>query len=193
MKKLFEISSEEKQRILEMHESATKKNYLMEADPINPPVAPTTNTPPPAPATTTEYAYQNEVLPELKNNIFKFKKGASSIDPNSITNWQEFEKFRDTIINYVNKGKKLAHLGATGSESQTPGKMDNYQLAMLRAKNMLDYLETYFETKGKNVRIEDRSSSGKIGKAKYDPKVNKPDEEQYTNDQWVQVWVKLQK
>jgi len=30
MKKLFEISSEEKQRILEMHESATKKNYLNE-------------------------------------------------------------------------------------------------------------------------------------------------------------------
>jgi len=30
MKKLFEISSEEKQRILEMHESATKKSYLSE-------------------------------------------------------------------------------------------------------------------------------------------------------------------
>jgi len=30
MKKLFEISLEEKQRILEMHESATKKNYLSE-------------------------------------------------------------------------------------------------------------------------------------------------------------------
>lgn len=30
MKKLFEISSEEKQRILEMHENATKKNYLSE-------------------------------------------------------------------------------------------------------------------------------------------------------------------
>ncbi len=30
MKKLFEISSEEKQRILEMHETATKKNYLSE-------------------------------------------------------------------------------------------------------------------------------------------------------------------
>jgi|LakMenEpi03Aug12_release.lakeMendotaPanAssembly.Ray.scaffolds.fasta_scaffold181518_1 hypothetical protein len=32
MKKLFEISSEEKQRILEMHESATKRNYLSELD-----------------------------------------------------------------------------------------------------------------------------------------------------------------
>jgi hypothetical protein len=30
MKKLFEISSEERQRILEMHETATKKNYLSE-------------------------------------------------------------------------------------------------------------------------------------------------------------------
>lgn len=30
MKRLFEISSEEKQRILEMHETATKKNYLSE-------------------------------------------------------------------------------------------------------------------------------------------------------------------
>jgi|LakMenEpi03Aug12_release.lakeMendotaPanAssembly.Ray.scaffolds.fasta_scaffold367618_1 hypothetical protein len=42
MKNLFEISSEEKQRILEMHESATKRNYLMEADPINPPKQVTT-------------------------------------------------------------------------------------------------------------------------------------------------------
>lgn len=30
MKKLFEISQDEKQRILEMHETATKKNYLSE-------------------------------------------------------------------------------------------------------------------------------------------------------------------
>ena len=30
MKRLFEISSEEKQRILEMHENATKRNYLSE-------------------------------------------------------------------------------------------------------------------------------------------------------------------
>jgi hypothetical protein len=33
MKRLFEISSEEKQRILEMHESATKRNYLSEQNP----------------------------------------------------------------------------------------------------------------------------------------------------------------
>lgn len=36
MKKLFEISSEEKQRILEMHETATKKNYLNEQGPSVP-------------------------------------------------------------------------------------------------------------------------------------------------------------
>jgi len=33
MKRLFEISSQEKQRILEMHESATKRNYLSEQNP----------------------------------------------------------------------------------------------------------------------------------------------------------------
>ena len=33
MKRLFEISSEEKKRILEMHESATKRNYLNEQNP----------------------------------------------------------------------------------------------------------------------------------------------------------------
>lgn len=32
MKKLFEISSEERNRILEMHQNATKKNYLNEAE-----------------------------------------------------------------------------------------------------------------------------------------------------------------
>ena len=30
MKKLLDISSEERNRILEMHQNATKKNYLME-------------------------------------------------------------------------------------------------------------------------------------------------------------------
>jgi hypothetical protein len=183
MKRLFEISSEEKQRILEMHESATKRNYLMEADPVNPPVAPTT---------TSQYVYQNQVLPELKNNIFKFKKGASSIDANSITNWPEFEKFRDTIVNYVNKGKKLPQLGATGSESQTPGKMDNYKLAELRAKNMLDYLEGYFESKNKNVKIEARSSRGVKGKTEYKPG-DDANNQKFTDDQWVQVWVTLEK
>jgi hypothetical protein len=41
MKKLFEISSEEKQRILEMHETATKKNYLNEQQ-VQTPAAGTT-------------------------------------------------------------------------------------------------------------------------------------------------------
>ena len=34
MKKLFEISSDERQRILEMHETATKKNYMFEQKPL---------------------------------------------------------------------------------------------------------------------------------------------------------------
>lgn len=38
MRKLFEISSEEKQRILEMHVSATKKNYLSEQLTNYPPI-----------------------------------------------------------------------------------------------------------------------------------------------------------
>ena len=38
MRKLFEISSEEKQRILEMHVSATKKNYLSEEEIKYPPI-----------------------------------------------------------------------------------------------------------------------------------------------------------
>lgn len=41
MKKLFEISSEEKQRILEMHETATKKNYLGEQSTEPPQKVPT--------------------------------------------------------------------------------------------------------------------------------------------------------
>ena len=156
------------------------------------PPSPTTNTPPPAPTTTSQYGYQTEILPELKNNIFKFNKGTSSIDANSITNWTEFEKFRDTIVNYVSKGKKLPQLGVTGSESQTPGKMDNYQLAMLRAQNMLDYLERYFESKNKNVNIEYRSSRGVKGKTEYKPG-DDANNQKFTDDQWVQVWVTLEK
>ena len=35
MKKLFEIDNSEKQRILEMHQNATKKNYLSEQNTTN--------------------------------------------------------------------------------------------------------------------------------------------------------------
>lgn len=42
MKNLFEISSEEKQRILEMHVSATKRNYLSELDTTQATTQPTT-------------------------------------------------------------------------------------------------------------------------------------------------------
>lgn len=41
MKKLFEINSEEKQRILEMHKTATKKNYLSEQTTTPPRTVPT--------------------------------------------------------------------------------------------------------------------------------------------------------
>jgi len=43
MKKLFEIDENEKRRILEMHENATKRNYLME-QPVTPPPAQPENT-----------------------------------------------------------------------------------------------------------------------------------------------------
>lgn len=42
MRNLFEISSEEKQRILEMHETATKKNYMFEQNALQGPT--TSNT-----------------------------------------------------------------------------------------------------------------------------------------------------
>ena len=47
MKKLFEIDENEKKRILEMHENATKKNYLSEQP------TPSTTPPPSQPGTAT--------------------------------------------------------------------------------------------------------------------------------------------
>jgi hypothetical protein len=178
------ITEEEKKRILEMHESATKRNYLMEADPVTPP---TTNT------TTSQVGYQNEVLPELKNNIFKFNKGASSIDSNSITNWDEYTKFRDAIVNYINKGKQIFELSVNGSESLTPGKMDNYKLAELRAKNMLQDFKNYITQKNKNIKIQSSASHPKMGKIEYKQGVDNANDPKYLNDQWAQIWVKLQK
>jgi hypothetical protein len=67
MKNLFEISSEEKQRILEMHVSATKKNYLSEQE-----TQPTTQ-----PTGTTQTTTQS---PDLSNLGIKDINGIRTIE-----------------------------------------------------------------------------------------------------------------
>jgi len=57
---------------------------------------------------------------------------------------------------------------------------------------MLDYLEGYFESKNKNVNIEYRSSRGVKGKTEYKTG-DDPNNQKFTDDQWVQVWVTLEK
>lgn len=183
MKPLFEISSEEKQRIIEMHETATKKNYLMEAEPVNP-----------NPETTSEFAYQNEVIPQLSNNVFYFKKGASTIDSNSITNWNDFVKFVNSIVDYLKKNKKsVASITINGSESQTPGKMDNYELAKKRQESMKEYISKYITPDMKIKDMFSFSTHPTIGKTPYKQGVDNPDDKKYLNDQWVKVWFKMQK
>ena len=183
MKPLFEISLEEKQRIIEMHEIATKKNYLMEAEPVNP-----------NPETTSEFAFHNEIIPELSNNTFYFNKGASTIDSNSITNWKNFEKFIDSIVGYLKKNKKLvSHITVNGSESQTPGTMDNYKLAEERQKNMKEYISRYITPDMKIKDMFSFSAHPTIGKTPYNKGVDNPNDKKYLNDQWVKVWFKMQK
>jgi hypothetical protein len=63
MRKLFEISSEEKQRILEMHESATKRNYLSEQ--VVQPTTQTTSQPTGTTQTTTQTTTQSSDLSSL--------------------------------------------------------------------------------------------------------------------------------
>lgn len=183
MKKLFEISSEEKQRILEMHETATKKNYLMEAEPVNP-----------NPETTSEFAFHNEIIPELSNNTFYFNKGKSKIEPESITNWDDFLKFVNSIVGYLTKNKKkVASITINGSESQTPGIMDNYELAKKRQENMKTFISKYITPDMKIKDMFSFSAHPTIGKTPYKKGVDNPNDKKYINDQWVKVWFKMQK
>jgi hypothetical protein len=67
MKRLFEISSEEKQRILEMHETATKKNYLSEQV-----AQQTTKYPAPSNSVVAEFTKFGKI--NLNDIVSKFKK-----------------------------------------------------------------------------------------------------------------------
>jgi hypothetical protein len=180
------ILEEEKNRILEMHRSAIKKHYLMEAEPGNPEV--TTKS-------SSSYALQNEVIHGLPTNIFKFKKGMSEINQQSITNWGDFVKFINSVINYLKTNKKkISNIHIVGSESQTPSKEDNFTLATKRQDNMYDYILTLItdEMKAKDG-IFSVTRHPKIGKATFTQGVDNPNDQKYLDDQWVKVWFTLEK
>jgi glutamate synthase domain-containing protein 1 len=185
MKKLFEIDNNEKQRILEIHRSAIKKHYLMEAEPGNPEM--TTKS-------SSSYALQNEVIPGLSTNVFKFKKGASQINQQSIINWNDFVTFINSVINYLKKNKKtISNIHIVGSESQTPSKEDNFTLARKRHDNMENYILKLIDDKMKVKGMFTVTSHPKIGKATFTQGVDDPNDQKYLDDQWVKVWFTLEK
>jgi len=186
MKKLFEIDNNEKQRILEIHRSAIKKHYLMEAEPGNPEI--TTKS-------SSSYALQNEVIPGLSTNVFKFRRGMSEIDEQSIINWNNFVTFINSVINYLKKNKKtISNIHIVGSESQTPSKGDDFTLARKRHDNMYDYILTLItdEMKAKDG-IFSVTRHPKRGKVTFTQGVDNPDDQKYLDDQWVKVWFTLEK
>jgi hypothetical protein len=177
------ILEEEKNRILEMHKNATKKHYLMEAEPVNPETT-----------TTSSFAYQNEIIPELPKNVFKFKKGASQINQESITNWDDFVKFINGVINYLKTNKKkISNITINGSESQTPGKKDNYELAKERQNNMNNYISRLVTPEMKAKDLFGVSLHPSIGKTPYKQGVDNANDPKYLEDQWVKVWFKIEK
>jgi hypothetical protein len=92
MKQLFKIDESEKKRILEMHENATKKNYLSEQDQ--------------APAATTQTALQRE--PFTSTSGVKYKLPAIQSDENLAT-FTDAEKY-DRYVSF----KKEPGLGDDG-------------------------------------------------------------------------------
>ena len=181
MRKLFEIDDAERSRILEMHENANKKLYLFEAEPETTPEV---------------FVTQDKLFPDLKNNLFFFKKGAYTIDQNSITNWNEFNNFINKIVDYVVKNnKKIKNITLHGSESQTPSKEDNFELAKKRQESMKQYIMSKIPENLLTSKLTGFSSSSHpyLGKTPYEPGVDNPNDKKYLNDQWVKVTLDMQK
>jgi hypothetical protein len=189
MKKLFEINDSERQRILEMHTTATKNVYLISESQIN-------ETDPPATSLDTGIDKSTKsgkvnLKDVLKlNNKFYFNTGKTGLNKDSIRNYQELQTFLNNAKNYLRKINKPFEIFWTSSESQTPKKGTSVNsLSQKRGEVIGDYFESQLGDLPAWKTTEYKTVSGnyKQGLIPYKQGVDDPNDPKYLNDQWVEV------
>jgi outer membrane protein OmpA-like peptidoglycan-associated protein len=183
MKKLFEISSEEKNRILEMHETATKRNYLTEQAPPSPTTSVDVKT-----GTSSAGSKQNLKDVLKLNNKFYFNTGKTGLDKDSIRNFPDVQNFLTKAKEYLTKLNKPFQISWLASESQTPKPNTNVnELSQKRGDSVgnffwkdLSKLPSYLKDSG----VVGRYQQGKIP---YKQGVDNPQDPKYLNDQFVEI------
>jgi hypothetical protein len=180
MKNLFEISSEEKNRILGLHESATKNQYLIsEQNKLRGPgVKDVTD------ITTTSYSKDiSDFFPSGQYESEKVKNLISSVKPKI----EEFIK--------KNGGKKfIVNIDAGESQVTNPkGFETKGSLALARANSVKQYFEEIFPDLIKNgtfvFKIPTDVSQVKIGETPYKRGDDKNDE-RYRAEQFVKFIIR---
>jgi len=181
MKNLFDISSEEKNRILNLHENATKNQYLIseQSGQQSGGVSKTSTT------SKTSFPKQNI------GNQFKFGEYQSDVVKNSISSLKP--KIEEFIKN--NGGKKfVVNISAGESNVTNPkGFEEKGSLALARANSVKQYFQELFPDLIKNktliIKSPDNVSQVVIGKTPYDKTKgdNKNPEKikQYKQEQFV--------
>jgi len=181
MKNLFEISSEEKNRILNLHENATKNQYLISEQSGKQSGGVSTT------STTSKTSFPKQNI----GNQFKFGEYQSDVVKNSISSLKP--KIEEFIKN--NGGKKfVVNISAGESNVTNPKGFDEKgSLALARANSVKQYFQELFSDLIKNrtliIKSPDNVSQVVIGKTPYDKTKgdNKNPEKikQYKQEQFV--------
>jgi hypothetical protein len=196
MKNLFTIDDSERQRIIEMHLSATKNGYLISESQINETDPPSTggpvtpNTSVDVKTGTSSAASKQNLKDVLKlNNKFYFNTGKTGLDKDSIRNFQEVQNFLTKAKEYLSKSNKPFQISWVASESQTPKTgSDVNTLSQKRGGTLGDYFRSQLEKlpswpKG----MSSVSGRYKQGSIPYKQGVDNPQDPKYLNDQWVEI------
>ena len=115
MKNLFEISSEEKQRILEMHETATKKNYLSEQ-----------STPRVLKIDSIKSAINTTCRPQNQSTWNSFKTKIASTKLKDV-NWDTVFKESSAGNKFGIQGKYIWSFRQTPEDGYSPGPANHYR------------------------------------------------------------------
>ena len=178
MNNLFEISSEERNRILNLHESATKRQYLTLEQSSQPQYHSTTTSKPinttfPVQNVGDNFAYGQVDSPNVKSKIISLKP--------------QIDKF------IKDDGGKNFLITITAGESKVTnpkGFEEKGSLALARANSVKGYFEEVFQDLIKNgvlnIKVPTDVSQVSLGKTLYDKTkgdINNPDKKKLYNDE----------
>lgn len=132
MKKLFEISSEERQRILELHESATKKNYLSEQS---------TQPSKPLKIDSVKSALYTTCRPQNQSTWNSFKKDIVSTKLKDI-NWDTVFKESSAGNKFGIQGKYIWSFQQSPDDGYSPGPANHYRFYNLANDGIISQFAT---------------------------------------------------